>query len=111
MIGNSDECELAAIADPAAAADELAAGLGVTRYQTLRELLDTDPPDGIVLATPNALHVSQALACIETGVPTLIEKPVAADVADGERLLCASESSDVPAIVVPKSVEYPVRVS
>lgn len=77
---------LAAIADPGAAATELAARHGVPRFETLQALLARQRPDGIVLATPNALHVPQALACIEAGVPVLLEKPVATTVPDAQRL-------------------------
>ena len=37
----------------------------------------SDRPDGVVLATPNQLHVPQALQCIDAGLPILLEKPIA----------------------------------
>jgi predicted dehydrogenase len=43
----------------------------------LRTLLQVEPPDAIMLLTPNGLHAAQidALACLS--VPTLVEKPIA----------------------------------
>ena len=84
----SDDCVPCAVIDPSPAADDLAARAGVPRLETLAALFDgaVPRPDGIVLATPNRLHVEQTLACIERGFPVLLEKPLAPNVADGERL-------------------------
>jgi predicted dehydrogenase len=75
----SPTCALAAVVDPSPAVN--------ADYRSLEELLRNDRPDGIVLATPNHLHVPQALQCIEAGLPILLEKPVAPTLAEGERLL------------------------
>jgi predicted dehydrogenase len=56
-------------------------------------------PDGIVLATPNALHVPQALACIEAGLPCLVEKPVATTLAEAQQLADEVDRKQVPVLV------------
>jgi predicted dehydrogenase len=84
---NSKTCTLSAIVDPSLAAVDVAARAGVPLYTSLDELLAQDRPDGLVLATPNPLHVPQALQCIAAGLPLLIEKPIATTVAEGEQLL------------------------
>ncbi len=99
QIQASAECELAAIVDPSPAAVELATQLRVPLYTTLEVLLAQDRPDGIILATPNALHVPQALACLAAGVPALVEKPLAHNLKEGERLYAASRASDTPLLV------------
>ncbi|MFO1193242.1 MAG: Gfo/Idh/MocA family oxidoreductase [Rhodoferax sp.] len=78
---------LAAIVDPAPGAAALARELGVPWYRTLDELLAHERLEGIVLATPNALHVPQALQCLEAGLAVLLEKPIAPTVAEGEALV------------------------
>jgi predicted dehydrogenase len=83
----SPTCTLSAVVDPSPAAAEAAAKAGVTLYPSLAALFAADKPDGIVLATPNQLHVSQALECIDAGVPQLLEKPIASSVVEGERLV------------------------
>ena len=88
----SATCAPCAIVDPAPAADALAAELGVPRLDSLDALLDgaggaDARPDGVIVATPNRLHVEQALACIEAGLATLVEKPVAPSVAEAVPLL------------------------
>ena len=75
----SATCSLSATADPSPSAR--------ADYRSLDELLAKDRPDGVVLATPNRLHLPQALECLAAGVAVLIEKPVTATVTEGEQLL------------------------
>lgn len=99
LIAASDECTLCAIADPAPAAAATARAAGVPWYETLSDLFARQRPDGVILATPNALHVEQALACIAARVPALIEKPVAHTVAEGERLAAAADRAKARLLV------------
>jgi predicted dehydrogenase len=89
----SRRCTLSAVVDPSPAAAEVAAKAGVPLYASLVELFEQDRPDGIVLATPNALHVEHALLCIQAGVPMLLEKPIAVTVAEGEVLVNAADAA------------------
>lgn len=95
LIAASDECELAAIVDPVPGAAAFAKAAGVPVYETLAALFAAARPDGVILATPNALHVEQALQCIDAGVAVLVEKPVAHTVATGEALLAAAKGARV----------------
>jgi len=88
----SATCTLSAIVDPAPAAKAAAAKAGVPRYRSLDELIAGDRPDAVILATPNRFHVEHALTCIDAGLPTLLEKPIAATVAEGERLVARAEA-------------------
>jgi predicted dehydrogenase len=99
LIRDSAECALCAIVDPSPGAVGYASEHGVPRYETLSELFGATRPDGVIIATPNALHVENALDCVGRGVPALIEKPVADAVADGERLIDAAARSGVPLLV------------
>jgi predicted dehydrogenase len=89
VIQTDAACTLSAIVDPSPAAQQWAQQAGVPCYASLDALLRQDRPDGLVLSTPNALHVPQALQCIEAGLPILLEKPVATTVAEGRVLLDA----------------------
>lgn len=86
-IAANPDCALSAIVDPSPAAETLAGQLQVPLYKSLAELLARERPDGIILATPNDLHVPQALSCIEAGVPTLLEKPIATTLQDAQTLV------------------------
>lgn len=99
MIARNAGCKLAALADPAPQAAEYARSLGVPLYASLGELLAKDRPDGVIVASPNQLHVDQALECIAARVPALVEKPVAHEFAAGVRLCEAAEAAGVPVLV------------
>ena len=88
----SATCLLSAVVDPSPAAVETARRAGVPLYASLDELIAKDRPDGVILATPNPLHVPQALQCIAAGLPTLLEKPIAPTVAEAERLVQVAEA-------------------
>lgn len=87
----SPTCALSAVVDPSSAAETVAAQAGVPVHTNLDKLLAKDRPDAVLLATPNALHVPQALQCIAAGLPVLVEKPIATTVAEGQALLQAAE--------------------
>lgn len=99
MILKNNGCALSAIVDPAPAATDYARSVGVPRYQSLAELFAKDRPDGVVLATPNQMHVDQTLECVAAGVAALVEKPVAHTLEAGIRLCEAAEAADVPVLV------------
>jgi predicted dehydrogenase len=82
---------LVSIVDPSPKAAELARKEGVAIYPSLADLFAKDKPDGVILATPNQMHVDQGLECIAAGVPVLVEKPIGDTVQAAQRLVEASE--------------------
>jgi predicted dehydrogenase len=99
LVQESPSCALAAIVDPSPDAAAIAAKAGVPLYADLGALFAAQKPDGIVLATPNHLHVAQAFECIQARVPALIEKPVAHTLEEGERLLRAADEANARLLV------------
>ena len=98
-IVKSRSAALAGIVDPSPGAADLARTAGVPLFASLRELFERDKPDGVVLATPNQLHVPQGLECVAAGVPTLVEKPLGHTYAEGLRLCEAAERANVKLLV------------
>ena len=95
-IDASGSAQLAAIVDPGPATQEVADKFGVASYRSLAELFADDEPDGVILATPNQLHVDGGLECVAAGVPVLVEKPIGDTVKGGTRLVEAAEAAGVP---------------
>lgn len=98
-VAASAECRLVALVDPAPAAAEVARAAGVPLYDALSPMLAAERPDGVILATPNAMHVEGALACIAQGVPVLVEKPITDSLAEARRLVAAVAAGGVPVLV------------
>lgn len=86
---------LAGVADPSPAAKKEADELGYPIYATLEELLDKSRPDGVIVATPNQMHVTNGLACIERKVPIIVEKPISDTVESAMKLVEAGEKAGV----------------
>jgi predicted dehydrogenase len=99
LIAASPDCALSGIADPSPAAKDYAESLGVPCYADHRVLLAQDKPDGLIIASPNNLHLPMALDCAAAGVPALIEKPVTDTVANAQRLCAAVKRTGVPMLV------------
>lgn len=92
----SGKARLGAIVDPQAAAAGLAADHGVPHLADINDLTGVA---GVILATPTALHLPQALACIAQGLPVLVEKPVTTTAAEGTALATGSIAAGVPVLV------------
>jgi myo-inositol 2-dehydrogenase/D-chiro-inositol 1-dehydrogenase len=77
-------------------ADRIGAEFVTTDF---RELLRRSEVTAAIIATDEHLHVEPVLAAVERGVPMLIEKPLATELADSARVLAAIERSGVDAVV------------
>ena len=93
------EVSLASIIDPTSAARELAQSLNVAWYPLFQDIAPEDRPEGIIVATPNQMHVANGMECIEAGLPVLIEKPIADDLVGAEALVDSAERRGVPLLV------------
>jgi predicted dehydrogenase len=94
----SADADCCAVCDPTDAAKALAAERGLPWFPSPAEMLAAMRPDGAIIATPNALHVPNAIDCLEAGVPVLVEKPLAESVASAKRLVEAQARTNVPVL-------------
>jgi len=87
-----DDVELVGVADirPERAA-EIAARHGTRGVADARELIDL--ADAVSIAVPTEAHVEVALPFLEQRIAVLVEKPLAASVADVDRLIEAATRS------------------
>jgi predicted dehydrogenase len=60
------------------------------QYFTVEEALAEAKFDALVIGTPNYLHAPQAIAALNSGVPVMVEKPMAIDAIESEQMLEAS---------------------
>ncbi len=79
----------------AAAADAVAADLGVAAYTSLSDAIAADA-DAVAICTPTDAHVDHMIAAAEAGRAIFCEKPISLDVAEVDRGLAAVEAAGVP---------------
>lgn len=92
---DAQACTVAAVADPAEEARGRAqqAAPGAKPLATLDELLALDL-DGVVIATPSALHAKQALACLDRGVAVFCQKPLARTAGETAQIIDAARKAN-----------------
>ncbi len=100
VYGELDGAELVAIADTnETRLAEIERPDSVRAFRNYREMLAEVQLDAVSVAVPTRQHLDVALACIEQGVPVLVEKPLAASVDECLRLKDAALDAAVPLMV------------
>ena len=92
ILGAVPDVDLVAVVDlDLDRARVVAADVGTVALRDVREI---DPPvDGVVVAVPTKDHVRVGLPLLEAGVAVLVEKPIAASVAEADRPIAAAAGS------------------
>ena len=94
-IARSELAEIAAIADASHEMVSQAASIAPdsATVSSLDELLDLDL-DGVVIATPSALHAEQSIRALESGLAVFCQKPLARTYRETERVIDAARHAD-----------------
>ncbi len=91
---SSASCRVTAIVDPVVKqAERLVRAYGIKAKVAARVEDILEEVQGVIIATPNNTHRDLAVVCLERGISTLIEKPLASSVADGIAILAAARKS------------------
>jgi predicted dehydrogenase len=87
-----EEAQLAAVADAdPETLNHVAWTYGATGYADYHEMLAQEELDLVTIAVPTRLHAQVALDVLDAGVHVLVEKPIAATVAQGEAIISKAE--------------------
>lgn len=90
----SGVAEVVAIADlDAEVAHDAAQCAGAVACPSWSALLEQEL-DGVVIATPSALHAGQAIAALERGLAVFCQKPLARTAAEAARVVVAAQAHD-----------------
>src|SRR5438876_10289891 len=88
VIGARTDARLVAVSDPHPPALEDAVGhSGAQGFADPVAMLDEGNLDALVIATPTTAHARLALEALDRDIPVLIEKPIAANVEEGEEIV------------------------
>jgi predicted dehydrogenase len=90
-----DICTPVAIVDPDEknARKALDIAPGAVLMSSLDEVI-LSRPDGIVIATPSALHAGQCIAALEQGIPVFCQKPLARTAEESLAVISAANKAD-----------------
>jgi scyllo-inositol 2-dehydrogenase (NADP+) len=69
---------------------------GVAVHPSLDEMLAVRGLDLVVIASPNDQHAPGALACVEAGVPMVVDKPLGIDARQARGVVERAEQAGVP---------------
>jgi UDP-N-acetylglucosamine 3-dehydrogenase len=75
---------------------EVAKSRDATPYSDFAAMLRDEKLDAVVVAVPARLHEELAVAAIEQGCAVLVEKPLARSPVEGQRIIAAASSANVP---------------
>jgi predicted dehydrogenase len=91
ILHESPDAELSAIVDTdPARASESAAKYECASFEDHRKL--PGQVDAAIVASPTSTHAAIGCALLEAGIDVLIEKPIAADLAEANRLIAAADA-------------------
>ena len=90
-----DECELVAVADVDEKYRKATQKLGATYHRDYEEMVHDESLQGVIIATPNHLHAPMGIVCAKHGLHLFVEKPIAADLGDADRLIETANQNKV----------------
>jgi len=91
----SGHASVAAIVEPSAEMADLALDFApdAELVGSFKDMLDRDL-DGVVIATPSAMHASQSVAALERGFAVFCQKPLGRDCDEVEAVIAAAQRAD-----------------
>lgn len=104
IINNKEEAELAATCDVVleraqAKKDEYIQKLNedacVCVYSDYKEMIEKENIDVVIIATESGYHAEIAIECMNKGINTIVEKPMALSVKDADNMIKIAEENNV----------------
>jgi predicted dehydrogenase len=80
--------------------EKTAALYGYKPYTDYLEMLNEEELDGVIIATPDDMHYEHTMACLERGLPVLIEKPVTRSLVHAEEICRIADERGIPTMTV-----------
>ncbi len=76
-------------------------------YTDLNEFVKSPEFDAVYIASPNSLHASQAVLCMENGKHVICEKPIASNADEVSKMIAAAKENNVVLMEALKTTQLP----
>lgn len=76
-------------------------------YTDLNEFVKSPEFDAVYIASPNSLHASQAVLCMQNGKHVICEKPIASNVDEVSKMIAAAKENNVVLMEALKTTQLP----
>jgi UDP-N-acetylglucosamine 3-dehydrogenase len=87
-----DGVEVVGVSDISQDQLEMAAGrFSVKTYSDYKALIESEKPEAVSITVPTSEHELVTTFCLEHGIHVLVEKPIAATVEEGRRMIALAE--------------------
>jgi predicted dehydrogenase len=87
---------------------QVAAEFGIPKaYTDVREMLEKERPDIVDICTPPRSHAAIAEQCLKAGAHVMVEKPMAVDAAECDRMIAAAQENKREICVGHSDLFYP----
>lgn len=74
---------------------DLQGNSNIKKYVDYKEMIITEKPELVSIATESGIHAEIALYCIENDVNVIIEKPMAMSIEDADKIITLAEEKNV----------------
>lgn len=99
LITDNPKFKLTATVNPSGRVPDIAISTGAQHFLSCASMLAECHIDAAIVASPNETHAEIAVGLIQAGIPTLVEKPIAGTIADGMKIIAASEECGTPVLM------------
>ncbi len=90
--------DVAAVVDVSEKGKQTAERYDIPFFNDIEKMIDTVSPDGVIIATPNELHITHAMPCVRKGIPVLVEKPLATNIQETRNFIALADKNHVPVL-------------
>ena len=94
-LGDHATIRVRGIVEPNPSRDDAIVAMGLKRFSKISDATSLDELDGVILATPHALHEEQVILCANSGKHVFCEKPLGLTAASARRSVAACQRADV----------------
>ena len=68
-------------------------------FRRIEDLLKSNKPDGVIVATPNQLHEKHSNFFLKNKIPVLLEKPISHEISSAKKIINFSKKYKTPLLI------------